>query len=571
MSGDRARGVGGDGLSGPLELIAELSRAFASSGDLEATIQRAVERITEYVGAQGGALFLIEEDEHGGEGSLVCHASTGPVKITGLRLGPRQGIVGRCCETETLQHVRDVADDPSWEPAVDAETGFTTRSILCAPLIVQDERLGAIELVNKLSGDGLFAAEDARLLEALAASAALSLHNARITERLVEREALEREVRVAAEIQRSMLPMDRPVPFPLAATNVPARGVSGDFYDWLELPDGRIVFCVGDVSGKGIEAAILMAKTASLFRCIARDVAEPGPILGRLNAEILETVTRGMFVTMAAGLLDPGPGTVRLAAAGHPPALVRDADATWHEIPSGAPPLGIGPFRQPGGPPEVDLSLRGGSLYLFTDGVTESPGPREGMLGIDGLRRAIDERMGLPAHARLEALAASLRAGPHRDDRTLLVVDGSPEPARPDLVPLLSLRFAARPERLGEMREALADACRGAGCAEGCTRDVVLAVDEACQNVIRHAYRGQEGEIDLEMSRDGDRLVIYLRDFAPPVDPAVIRPRDLGDVRPGGLGTHFIQALMDEEELRPADSGPGNLLRMTKRIQGGGA
>jgi sigma-B regulation protein RsbU (phosphoserine phosphatase) len=554
-------------LADALALVAELSGAFASTGDLEATIQRAVERITEHVGAEGGALFLLEEGADG-HPELVCRASTGPVRITGLRMAPTQGVVGRCCESEKLQHVRDVSEDPSWEPAVDAETGFTTRSILCAPLIVQEERLGAIELVNKLSGDGLFAPEDARLLEALAASAALALHDARITARLLERELLEREVRMAAEIQRSMLPAARPMPFPLAGVNVPARGVSGDFYDWLELPDGRIVFCVGDVSGKGIDAAILMAKTASLFRCIARDATDPGPLLARLNDEILETVTRGMFVTLAVGRLDPAHGTVRLAAAGHPPALVRDADGRWHEVPSGAPPLGIGPLPEPG-PPEVELSLAGGSVYLFTDGVTESHGPGEGMLGIEGLRREIDARIGLPAYARLDALVASLRARGPRDDLTLLVVDGSPPPPeRADVVPLVSLRFPARPERLGEVREAVADACRTAGCSEPCTSDVVLAVDEACQNVIRHGYPGDpDGPIELDLSRDGERLVIYLRDFAPRVDPEAIHPRRLDQVRPGGLGTHFIHELMDEETYLDAGPRPGNLLRMVKRIQ----
>jgi len=556
-----------EALSGPLELVAELASDFASTGDVQATLQRAVERIAAHVGAEGGAIFLAETDDDGDE-ALVCRACTGPVKITGLRLEHGQGIVGRCCESERLQHVRDVQSDPQWEPAVDAETGFTTRSILCAPLLVQGRGLGAIELVNKLSGEGLFDARDASLLEALAASAALALHNARVAETLVAREALDREVRMAAEIQRSMLPPARPAPFALIGANVPARGVSGDFYDWLERPDGRIVFCIGDVSGKGIDAAILMSKTASLFRCIARDLADPGPILGRLNAEILETVTRGMFVTMAVGLLEPDAETVRLAAAGHPPTLLRDADGRWHELPSGAPPLGISPFDEPGGPPEVALSLAGGTLYLFTDGAIECRRPaEEAMLGVEGLRQAIDARAARPARERLETLVEALRAGRPRDDLTLLVVDGERRPARAGGRPLLRLCFPARAERLGEMRAALADACREAGCGEACTSDVVLAVAEACQNVIRHAYRGAEGDVELEVWGDGDRLVLYLRDFAPRVDPESVRPRDLEDVRPGGLGTHFIQELMDEDELRPAEPGPGNVLRMSKRIR----
>jgi sigma-B regulation protein RsbU (phosphoserine phosphatase) len=140
---------------------------------------------------------------------------------------------------------------------------------------------------------------------------------------------------------------------------------------------------------------------------------------------------------------------------------------------------------------------------------------------------------------------------------------------------LLEHRFAARPDRLAEARDRVARACREAGCSEPCARDVVLAVDEACQNVIRHAYHGDpDGEIVLEIRRDGARLVVYLEDFAPRVDPERIRPRDLDDLRPGGLGTHFIREVMDEREFLPPGTGrpgsrsptKGNLMRMAKRI-----
>ena len=550
----------------PLVLVAELSSSFASTGDVEATLQAAVERITGYVGAEGGALFLLEDDDT----ALVCRACTGPVRITGLRLGAAQGIVGRCCQTDSLQHVRDVREDPSWEPGVDAETGFTTRSILCAPLRVQDRRLGAIELVNKQSGDGLFSQADARLLAALASSAALALHNARIAAELVERERMARDLELAAEIQRSMLPAARPAPFPIVAANLPARGVSGDFYDWLDLRDGpesRIPFCVGDVSGKGINAALLMVKTASLFRCIAREETRPGVILDRLNAELLETATRGMFVTLAVGCLLPDESgvlqRVRIALAGHPPALLGQAGKPLAAFESGGPPLGIAPVSKAF--PEATLSLDGGALYLFTDGVTDSRTAGGGMLGLEGLREVVEACAGLSLRERLEELLARATAcGVAQDDVTWLIVESSTSGPCP--APLLTHRFPARPEELRELRHRVAEACTRAGCGEGCTQDVVLAVDEACQNVIRHAYRGQEGEMVLDLTRDGDQLVVYLRDFAERIDPERIRPRELDEVRPGGLGTHFIQELMDEHEFLVPESGAGNLLRMKKRI-----
>lgn len=412
----------------PLSLVAELASEFASSGDLEATLVTAVERIAGHVGAEGGALFLLEEDG----AALVCRACTGPVRITGLRMEADRGIVGRCCQDDALQLVRDVRSDPRWESAVDEETGFTTRSILCAPLRVQEQRLGAIELVNKQSGDGLFSSSDARLLAALAASAALALHNARIAAELVERERLAREVELAAEIQRSMLPAPRPAPFPIVGANVPARGVSGDFYDWLDLrdrPGARIPFCVGDVSGKGTNAALLMAKTASLFRCIARDEPSPGAILARLNAELVETATRGMFVTMAVGCLEcDGQGAldrVRLALAGHPPALLGAPGEKLTAVESGGPPLGIGPLARPF--PETVHSFSTGALYLFTDGATDAAAPGGGRVGVEGVRQAIEGCAQLPLRERLAALVGRIGgAGTAQDDVTWLIAEGSP-------------------------------------------------------------------------------------------------------------------------------------------------
>ena len=133
---------------------------------------------------------------------------------------------------------------------------------------------------------------------------------------------------------------------------------------------------------------------------------------------------------------------------------------------------------------------------------------------------------------------------------------------------LLELRVPAQPKQLRRVREAVRKAVEGCGCSPQATDDIVLAVDEACQNVIRHAYRNEpRGSIVLEIARVGDDLIFSLRDFAPPIDPAQVKPRDLDDLRPGGLGTHFIRNVMDEAYFVQRSSGDGNLLRMVKRIE----
>lgn len=132
---------------------------------------------------------------------------------------------------------------------------------------------------------------------------------------------------------------------------------------------------------------------------------------------------------------------------------------------------------------------------------------------------------------------------------------------------LLSLMFPARADRLKLVRRTVSEAAEFCGCGPDAARSVVIAVDEACQNVIRHAYGDTfEGEISLEMRREGGNVVILVRDFADPVDPGTIKPRALDDIRPGGLGTHFIREVMDEVTYADPPEGGGNLLRMVKRI-----
>jgi len=132
---------------------------------------------------------------------------------------------------------------------------------------------------------------------------------------------------------------------------------------------------------------------------------------------------------------------------------------------------------------------------------------------------------------------------------------------------LLERRFAAAPGELKATRHAVQRALADFGMSEADARDVVMALDEACQNVIRHAYiEDGSGEIELAIEHEGDTLVFWLTDWAPRIDPVQVRPRDLDDVRPGGLGTHLIREVMDSADFVEPPPGCGNLFRMVKQI-----
>jgi sigma-B regulation protein RsbU (phosphoserine phosphatase) len=144
--------------------------------------------------------------------------------------------------------------------------------------------------------------------------------------------------------------------------------------------------------------------------------------------------------------------------------------------------------------------------------------------------------------------------------------DDALEPAPLEL--LFEQRFAARLEVLKKVRASVLAGARHCGFGEADARDIVLALDEACKNILVHAYRNDEdGEIVLAVFRCEAGMVLLLRDFARPIDPTGIRPRDLADVRPGKLGTHFIHSIMDSVEFKPAPDGQGNQLRLVKRLE----
>jgi sigma-B regulation protein RsbU (phosphoserine phosphatase) len=409
-------------LTAAFALVSEMTRDLALAADTGRALERSLGTIARQLRAAAGSLWLFEE----ASGELVCRASIGEHSLEGHRLPLDRGVMARSFEAKTAERIADAARDADFNPLVSRLVGGESCSMLFAPMLLGEQPLGAIQLVNRTDG-GCFGDDDLGPLQLLASSAALALSNARMAASLVEHREVWRDVELAAEIQRSLLPAPRQGPFPVQGRNIPARTVSGDFFDILSLDDGSIGFCLGDVSGKGVNAAILMAKSASLYRYLARTIREPSPLFQALNRELCDTSTRGMFVTMVAGIFEPERGIVRLANAGHEPPLVHDGGHVFEEIPAGAPPLGVVPD---GFFPEVALDLAGGSLYVFSDGLTEATCAAGQPLGSEGVRRLVTQHAALPIAERVEAILAAVGALSPRDDLTLLSVCGAGKDCR---------------------------------------------------------------------------------------------------------------------------------------------
>jgi sigma-B regulation protein RsbU (phosphoserine phosphatase) len=324
----------GDGERRALRFLAELSQALAESLDLRETLHMAVTRIADFMQAEAASLFLLDH-----AGLIECRICVGPVDITGLKLAVGQGVVGRCVADNATQIVRDARNDARVNVRVDAETGFATRSILCAPLSNARGPIGALEVINRRDGS-LFDEEDAEILRLVAAPAVLAIGNAQLAQGLVEQQRIKRELELARRMQKSMLPRRRRGDFPIRGVNLPAHEISGDFYDFFDLPDGRLAFVIGDVSGKGLDAAFLMVRVASMLRWVGAHAPAPGAWLAQVNEELCRSVQDGRFVCAAVGQYDRASGKVCLASAGFPPALLHDG-SDFEELPADGPPLGI--------------------------------------------------------------------------------------------------------------------------------------------------------------------------------------------------------------------------------------
>lgn len=538
---------------GPEEIgiLADFSHAFAASLDVGETLRRAVAQIAEHMNAEAAAVFLVD----GAAGDIECRACAGPVDVVGMRVQLGRGIVGRAIAENRVQLVRDTSLDPDF---LGNRNGFNTRSILCAPLHTADGAIGALQVLNKRDGQ-LFDSHDADVLRLLAVPTALALNNARLTRELVEQNRIKREFQLARQMQKTLLPTRRK-DFPMTALNLPAREISGDFYDYFELPDGRIAFCLGDVAGKGMDAALLMVRASSCLRWAGKDGTPPGEWLARVNRELCETVTRGMFVCAVAGYYDPRTSMLELSNAGFPPLLLRRADESIRELRADGPPLGIlSDYKYE----NLRLALAGGSLYCFSDGVTDVRGPERRPIGIEGVRALIERVSGLSPRARVRAMVGHLRKLSLADDTTLMLIADDDAPPRY----LGGIAGSSDPENLRLVRRKTSEVLSEVGFDEDQRARLVLAVDEAVANVIRHAYAGCcDGRVELSFWLDADAVRIELRDYADPVDPNRIKPRDLSECRPGGLGVNLIDSVMDNWCFRHPADGPGNQLTMVKRL-----
>ena len=293
-----------DTSSKDLAIVTQMNQEFAKSLDLKETLQNSLEVIIKRINAQAANIFLIDEKKQ----NFQCIASKYQAYLEDFEIPITQGVMGKAAVLKKCIRVGDVRKDvreiAEFYFDLDNKTNFTTYSVLCSPLIVSNECIGVIHCLNKKTNNKLFEENDRKLLETLSGPAALAIRNAKMAKDLIEKNRIQKEIEIVGEIQKTLLSQNKKENFPIAGINIPAKIVSGDFYNFAELSNGVYGFGVADVSGKGIKSSLLMSKASRLYRCLSKTNFSAAELLNILNSEICETTSRGMFVTMLIGIYD---------------------------------------------------------------------------------------------------------------------------------------------------------------------------------------------------------------------------------------------------------------------------
>ena len=365
---------------------------------------------------------------------------------------------------------------------------------LVVPLVSQGELIGTLNLGPRLSEQD-YSTDDRRLLTTLAAQAAPAIRVAQLVreqaDEAAEKERLAQELRVATLIQQQFLPRQLPqLPhWQIAAFYGPARAVGGDFYDFVELSDGRIGIAVGDVTDKGVPAALVMARTHSILRAEASRSTSPGEILSRANDLLVPEMPAKMFVTCLFAVLDPTTGRIVIANAGHNLPFVRSGDELT-ELRATGMPLGLMPgIRYE----EVEGEIAPDSnVLLYSDGLIEAHDGAREMFGFGRLREAL--RIDDAGSELLDRLLETLNefTGPdheQEDDITLVTLRRAAGVADEPLAGSTALTAFSLPGTTGNEREAMdrvAAAVADLGLPADRLERLKTAVSEAAMNAIEY-------------------------------------------------------------------------------------
>ncbi|HEV2062154.1 MAG TPA: SpoIIE family protein phosphatase, partial [Solirubrobacteraceae bacterium] len=525
------------------DAIRRITDAALAPLALDDLLRELLARITDVLGVDAAAVVLGEGDE----GQVVVQAAgEAATYVEQHGAGIESSLATRILRERRAIVVPDTAREPELS---DHPLGRAVRSLLGVPLLVDGRPIGALQVGTLFARR--FTEDDVDLLQLAADRAALAIERVRF---------FERQHGIAEELQRSLLPESLPeVPGLTMAARYFAGGagtrVGGDWYDAVALPGGRVAVVIGDVAGRGVDAAAMMGQLRSALRAYALEGASPARALERLNRFLLSLAWDSMATALVL-VLEPATGRITYANAGHPPPLVVGADGATRSL-NESLSVPLGALDVPGYTEAGAVLEPGASLALYTDGLVEQ---RDQLIdaGIERLEQAFASASDAAPDGMCERIiAGTLGEQGSNDDVTLLVVQ-----AEMSLGERLQLELVGEPAALSSFRQALRRWLSEGGAAEEEIQDITMACNEACQNAIEHAYGLSLEPFDVELSRDDGSVVIAVRDRGGWREHVSVDR---------GRGLPLMRALMDDVEVAQRPTGSTVVLRRALRARADGA
>ncbi len=517
-----------------MRLMQSIAVAALGAEDLDGLLRDVLDRLLDALDVDRAAIVLTDDEMRivahaaGGTATVVEHGSAGDDDDVVARVEAQRGPVA----------ILDVAS-----AEVKAQSlGPAVSSLLAVPLVAGAQVIGSLHVGALTRRE--FDEETTDLLGLAASRVSLAIARTRL---------YERERRIAHELQRSLLPSELPeVPGVALAARYEPGGmgatVGGDWYDAIALPGGRVAIVIGDVVGRGIEAAAMMGQMRSALRAILMQADDCGDMAERLNRFALG-LGECTLTTVVLAIFEPATGRLRYTNAGHPPPLLIAGDGTArHLADAPSPPMGVVEtprYRQ------ITLTLDpGSSLLLYTDGLVEQPS-KSLDAGLGELREAGAAAAAGPDVEALCARVIGHLAGDEQDDDVTMIALH----ALVSLEDRVSLSVAGDPGALTAARDMLRRWLSEAGADAIETGDITMACNEACQNAIEHGYELGSDVFDVLLERDDAQVTITVRD----------RGSWKTTTSPDrGRGMALMGQLMDDVDVEGGES--GSTVRLRRRL-----
>ena len=367
-----------------LRQLSEVAETLGNVIEVEKIFPKVLERLLDVFPEAERACILVCEPDGSNLNALVALARPGVQR----QMSVSRSLAREVAATRSAVLSADVSGDERFDPQ-HTLVRFGLRTVMCAPMICEDTVLGLIQL-DSSNPHTRFSRADMALFLGIAGHTALAFGKARLHEELSAQMLFQNDLQMAERIQRSFLPKALPqIPgYRFAESYSAARHIGGDYYDFIQISDNALGIAVADVSGKGVAAALYMAKLSSEMRFHARGCLSPGAVLTALNRSLAEEMESGMFVTLALLILMRGERSLTLSSAGHMPPLLRSGSGRVSEIkiPRNVA-LGVLNDCEFG---ETRHALKAGdSVLLYTDGVTEAMDKAGRMFGVERLKQVM--------------------------------------------------------------------------------------------------------------------------------------------------------------------------------------